>query len=180
VKWGIFATSYNVVVGSDAVHTLYATKPESTIGTPVTSYKLGSAATQSQAAAKIYSFGGSYAQSVATGNSTVGTIQDSSINNDFAQWQSAPNGANSFGYFNGALGDFTNGTAGTALDLFRMPTGSSSSFGTYEGTFTINNAGAIRFSNLAAVPEPGTVALLVAAAGVIVFLRRRTAKNIGV
>jgi hypothetical protein len=104
----------------------------------------------------------------------VATVQPSSLDNDYAQYQ-ANGGSTSFGYFNGALGNFADGTSGTQLDLFRMQTGSSSLQGTYEGTFSINNSGTVTFSSsVTPVPEPSTYGIAMAlAAAVFIVIRRR-------
>jgi len=175
VFWGVFAANYNTVVGSDPANTLYAGKPRSDIAIPADAYNRGSASTQSGPASRIHSLGGLFSsgQTSATANSSVATIQDSSLNNDFAQFQDAVL-STSFSYFNGALGNFGSGASGTALDFFRMPTGSSGLLGTQEGTFTISNAGVVRFT-AAAVPEPSILLLGMIAAGAlgVIGVRRR-------
>lgn len=179
LKWGVFGTTYDATVGSDPAYTLYATKPEGTIGVVANAYNRGSQATQSQPSTRIKDVADLFAGGTA-GNNPRATVQSSSMPNDFGEFQTN-NGNLSFGYFNVAMGNFGNGPAGTALDLFRMQTGSSSSKGTYEGTFTIDDAGMIHFT---AVPEPSVFALLsFAAAGIFlgrILVRRQTHAALGV
>lgn len=170
VKWGVFGTTFTVTVGEDGPHTLYGTRKEDPAGTLAQAYSRGSAATQSQVSTRIKDLGGLYATGEATPNSPVATVQSTSLNNDFAGFQ-ANNGTLSFGYFNGALADFGNGTSGSRSDLFRLLTGSSSLKGTYEGAFSISDSGVVSFT---AVPEPSTYGVAFAAAALLfIALRRR-------
>ncbi len=174
VLWGFFGTTYNEAANGDPVHTLYAGKAQSVPGTIGIPWNRGSTATQSQVAAKIFSFAGSYANqnTSPTVNSPVGLIQQSSDINDFFQWHKN-NGNQSFDYYNLAMGNFANGTAGTGIDLFRAQTGNSSLLSSYEGTFTINDSGNVRFT---VVPEPSVLALLVLGVGLAALRHRRAAR----
>lgn len=85
----------------------------------------------------------------------------------------------------GSQGNFGAGTAGTALDLFRSlgtttgasPTGTLR-VGSYEGTFHINNLGAVSYTanpTATIVPEPSRAVFLVLGAGSLMLRRRRQA-----
>lgn len=69
---------------------------------------------------------------------------------------------------------FTNGVAGTSLDLYRFggvnALSTSGLTGTYEGTFTIDSNGQISFST---VPEPSTYVLVALAGAFVMIMRRR-------
>lgn len=175
VKWGVFGTTYGDAVGSDPAYTLYGTRKEGTVGILAQPYNRGSQATQSQPSTRIRDLGLAYASGSATANSPTATVQTSSMANDFAGFQ-ANNGALSFNYFNLSLADFANGPAGSRADLFRMVTGSSSLKGTYEGTFSLDNAGNVTFAT--PVPEPATYGLGVGlgAIALIALRRRKTAQ----
>ena len=171
VKWGVFGTTYAEVVGDDPAHTLYGTRRESTPGTLAQAYNRGSLSTQSQPSTRIRDLGNLYASGSATANSGVATIQPTSANNDFAGFQTN-SGTLSFGYFNGALANFGDGTANSFSDLFRMETGSSSLKGTYEGKFSLSDAGVVTYA--APVPEPSTYGIAMGVGAlVLVALRRR-------
>jgi hypothetical protein len=157
VLWGVFGSSYNATVGADGPWTLYAVRAQGTVGTQAKSYNLGSIATQDKPGTHIHDLGAAYKLTGTASGLTVGvnpavSVQDSSADNDFAGYQTN-GGGTSFGYFNSALGRFANGVAGSALDLFRMPTGASDQTGTYKGTFTIGTDGVVRYS-LVANPDP--------------------------
>jgi len=161
VFWGVFGTSYSATVGADGPWTLYGVRAQTSVGTQAQAFNLGSIATQSQPGTRIHDLGDAYALTGTATGLTVGanpavSVQDSSADNDFAEYQSNAGGT-SFGYFNSALGNFANGVVGSAVDLFRMPTGASTAKGTYEGTFTIGSNGVVRFSivtNPAPTPTP--------------------------
>ncbi len=173
VFWSVSGTSNNAsAVNGDPLRTLYATKAQSTLGVVETPWNRGSSAAQATPTNKMLSMGAAF-EAVAgtpnnsTVNSDVAFIQPSTATNSYGSL--APN----FQYFVASPstieGNFGNGAAGTALDLFRMQTGSSSALGDYEGTFTISQSGQVTFN---VVPEPGS-ALLAVAAGLVPFVRRR-------
>jgi hypothetical protein len=187
VKWGVFGTTYDSAVGSDPAWTIYGGRAQTTLGTQATAYNRGSTATQSQPATRLHDLADHYAEGTATANSSVATIQLTTEDNDFAQYQTT-SGATSFSYFQNALADFTTGTTvyngafGSRVDLFRMQTGSSSLKGTYEGTFAISDidgSTAVYFGSTATftpVPEPSVYGFAIAGAAVVlVVLRRRKA-----
>ena len=81
---------------------------------------------------------------------------------------------NSFSYFAGGIeGNFGAGNEAAPIDLYRIsrnPAGVAS----LEGTFSINDAGVVTFTN-GIVPEPTSAIMLALGAGVLGFSRRRRA-----
>jgi hypothetical protein len=157
VFWGVFGSTYSAAADGDAAWTLYAGRAQTTIGTQATGFSRGSVATQSQPGTRIHDLGDAYALTGSASGLTVGvnpaaSIQDSSADNDFAEYQSNAGGT-SFGYFQSALANFAGGAASSAVDLFRMTTqdGAITNAGDYEGTFTVGSNGVVRFST---VPNP--------------------------
>jgi len=164
LHWGVFGTSYNTAVGTDAAWTLYASRVQTTIGSQTQPYNLGSIAAQSQPATRIKDSGDAYAATgtitgLTAGANAAAAVQSASADNDFGGYQTGEGGT-SYSYFSNALADFANGVVGSAVDLFRMPTGSSTSKGTYTGTFTVGSDGVVRFStvsNPSPTPTPTPV-----------------------
>ena len=164
VYWGVMGTNTNLTttVAGDPGRTLYASKAEVTYGTQETPWNRGSSATQSAPAGKLMGLAGAplgYAGYSVTSNSSVAVIQTSSDSASYASYQPGGtmtnSGGVSFNYWNPSNeGGFGAGADLTALDLFRMPTGSSSLLGEYLGTFTITSAGVLTFSK--SPPSSGT------------------------
>ena len=172
VSWGIFGGIYSTAVSGDSPATLYAGRPELTIGTFANPYITSSLSSQSIVAGKIKSLGDNFKlNNTATANNPAGAIQTLPSANSFASFQTN-NNLTSFNFFDNALGNFGNGTAGTALDLFRLTPSSGGNFlpGGLEGRFTINDSGVVTFT---AVPEPSTVGLIVAGGIALLFITRR-------
>ena len=98
-------------------------------------------------------------------------------------WSSNNSGSSSFTLAGTVEGNFGAGASGTALDLYRVldrtsganPTGTVG-IGSYEGTFTISNAGVVGFA-VSAVPEPSRALLAGLGLAGIAFRRRRTVKK---
>jgi hypothetical protein len=162
-------------------NTMFVTRPETEIGVQaipwdrISSFGSGAVANN---LVQMASGGSGYAAGTSATlnqlesvNSTGGLIQNSGGPSSYASFM--PGGANStgttsFGTFNGGIeGNFGAGTAGTALDLFELLPGSGLS--SYAGTFTIDNTGTATF----VVPEPSSIAIVGAGAGLLGLLRRR-------
>lgn len=179
--WSVSGATQQIsgTINGDPVKTIYATKGEQTFGTTETPWALGSATAQGTPNSKIQTMGLAYNGDTSTANSDFGVIYNNSdINSyeDFMPGGSASTATSAFSYFAGGIeGNFGAGAASTALDLFRMPTGSGS--GTYEGSFTISQSGQLSFGSTTAVPEPSR-ALLVAFSGLGIVLRRRRRPSI--
>lgn len=177
VFWGVFGTDYNSSVNGDPTYTLYAGQAEGSVGTVGNGYQEKSTATQAGPASKI-----SNMRSVASGlnvtdstNSGVAVIEANSTSGSFGGYVSN-SGFTNFSYFNSAMGEFGSGTAGTAIDLFRMTPstlGVNAPNGTYYGTFTIDNSGTVTFAT--PVPEPSTVYM---ALGLVAFIGWRSRRRL--
>ncbi|MDB6172893.1 MAG: sorting protein [Chthoniobacteraceae bacterium] len=169
VFWGLVATSGVTAAGGDAANVLYASKPQDPFGTIGTAYLRDSSSSQGNVRSAISTLGTTYGLQGSTANNPVGIVQSSS---DSASWAAFnPGGGLSFSYFDGLEGNFGNGTAGTTLDLFRMApqTPATGVPGSYEGSFSIDNAGMLNFS----IPEPSSALLIGLGAGLLGLRRRR-------
>ena len=171
--WSISGTPGTSAVGSDPAKTLYATAAEIPAGTQSSPWKGGSSTSQGAATGKMISLSQQFLAPVgATGgtvnlsttNSLVAIEQDVVSSNSYASFM--PGGANSdsttaFRFFNPTVeGDFTDGAAGSVLDLYRIPVGYGID-GTLVGTFVLDNTGKLTFTPAVTAPPP-TVATLAA------------------
>lgn len=192
VYWGVFGANSGIstVNGQDRGGTNYASLPQTAFGTPReatgTAYfsRQNTVQASTGGGSKITSMRGVYNTSTATENNAVGIAQDNTATNSFASFQNASYTL-SFGSFDNAMGNFGNGAASTALDLFRIePTGNSITTGSNIalgtpgvrlGTFTIDGStGTLSF---APVPEPSVygAAIVCALAALVIARRRRKA-----
>lgn len=164
--WGVFGTR------SSVNSTVYASREQDPIGAVTASWtSLDSTGRNgtSGAITSVISEVGGYTGGEATANSAVGTIQTNSGAASSYNRQVATVGTTDFGslsQWSSIEGDFGSGTAGTALDLYRLGSAGVSRV----GTFSLNNAGTLHFA--AAVPEPGT-AFLSGVAAIAGLTRRR-------
>lgn len=175
LSWGIFGHT------TSASSTVYASRARVDINTPaaawtaLTSTALNSV--DSQIGAVIDGVNG-YRGRDATANSPVAAIQPNFAGAASYYQQVATPGLTDFGslsQWESIEGSFANGTSGSVLDLFRLATSGVSNV----GSFSINDNGVITFT-AAAVPEPSTYALLLAAAGIAVVsarMRKRSTAN---
>jgi len=181
VRWGVYGTTHNaldnntgeLIPGLDPAWTLYAGKAAINL-VQQPAHTRSSITNQSLAAGAIETlaewYGIAYTSTV---NSNVGVIQTTQTVEPYLGDFS---GGVAFGRFSGSEGDFGNGTAGTALDLFRITPspagGATGTAGALIGRFTINDSGTITFTT--AVPEPSAyMALGLAVAGLAALARRR-------
>jgi PEP-CTERM motif-containing protein len=170
VFWGIVGTPGAATVNSDPANTLYGSKPESPFGTQATAYTRDTASTQGGVRSDIDTMGGAFGGHTSSTNSSIALIQSATASNS---WASFNPGGQSFSYFTGMEGNFASGTAQTALDIFRMsPTTSSNLPGSYEGTFTINDSGVLKY-NASVVPEPSTFAAFGVGMALLAIMARR-------
>lgn len=168
-------------------NTLFATRPETSIGTMSIPWPRLSTFASGAPANKMVSMAGAGFGYAAGTNATLnqlestntvgGLIQNAGGGSSYASFQ--PGGANTtgataFGVFSGGIeGNFGAGTSGTALDLWELTPGSGDSF--YQGTFHIDDAGNASYT-AGVVPEPSSIAILGAGTGLLGLLRRRQAR----
>lgn len=183
--WGVVGVRSNSSIGAavdgDPVRTNYVTAAQTSVspGTQQSSaWNLTIAQQRTDLANAIFGLAGNYdAFSTAVTNTALlpaGTGSTWSTNND---------GTSSFTLAGTVEGNFGAGASGTALDLYRIlnatsganPTGTVG-LGSYEGTFTISNAGVVGFA-VTAVPEPSRALLAGLGLAGIAFRRRRTVKK---
>ncbi|MFD0895795.1 hypothetical protein KBB96_02335 [Luteolibacter ambystomatis] len=168
VSWGVFGVS------PGASPTLYASKEQPTVGVQSDPWIALSAANRTSTANQIspvlQGIGG-YQGSTSTDNSNFGVLQTNSSSASSYYKQVGTGGTSDFGSLSGwnsIEGNFGDGTAGTALDLYRIGTTGV----TTPGYFTISDSGVLSFtSNVSPVPEPSVT--LVAAAGLLLGISRR-------
>ena len=166
--WGIFGTRASVN------STVYASREQDPIGAVTASWSaLDSTGRNgtSGAITSVISEVGGYTGSEATSNSPFGTLQTNSGAASSYNRQVSTPGTTDFGslsQWSSIEGDFGSGTAGTALDLYRIGSTGVSRV----GTFSLNDAGNLHFA--APVPEPGTAVLGGAVAIAGLFRRRRS------
>ena len=171
-------------VGSLPNNTLFATRPETDIGVQSLPWaRLSSFASGAPANKMVSMAGASFGYSAGTSatlnqlestNTLGGLIQNAGAGASYASFQ--PGGANTtgataFGVFSGGIeGNFGAGTAGSALDLYELTPGTGN--GAFLGSFHMNDSGTASFS-AGVVPEPTSLAILGAGAGLLGLLRRR-------
>jgi len=166
-------------------NTMFVTRPETTVGVQSVPWGNFSSFGAGAVANKIASMDGAtsgYAvgtsgtfNQLESVNTIGGLIQNTGGPSSYASFM--PGGANSsgttaFNSFSGGIeGNFGAGTAGSVLDLYELIPGVAGSPGAFVGTFQINDAGSASFN--AVVPEPSSLAIAAAGAGLLGLLRRR-------
>ena len=147
IFWGIACSPSNSAdFNGDTAKTVYASKAEVTPGTPVTGWAIsvtnrGIASTAMMGMEGYAGSGGFSLSNASSGNARL-AVQDSTTVNWWSSFQ--PGGANSTGstafkVFNGGI----EGTLAKPLDLFRI---TSTTAGTYVGSFSINATGVISYT----------------------------------
>ena len=173
--WGVFGsnTKASQTVGPDPANTLFATVPQGSAALTTSSNSTQRSTTTKYTAllnAYVTNFS-TQQQNVSTNNSSKGLIQNTTDGNSYASFQPANN---SFGLGVSTENSFGNGTAGAALDLYRLEPSVNGSPGVDLGSFTISDSGTVTF--MAAVPEPSSLALLGGAAVLLGWRRGRRAR----
>lgn len=147
--WGIFG-----VRGLSGIPVLYASRERNPVSTPATPWAPLVYSERTSAGNRINSVLtgiGGYRLSTATANSTVGAFQTNSAQEASYNFEVATQGTSDFGslsQWQSIEGSFISGTAGTALDVFRLSGDGDVAINptTLLGTFTINNSGVISFT----------------------------------
>ncbi|MGH8047993.1 MAG: PEP-CTERM sorting domain-containing protein [Chthoniobacterales bacterium] len=180
IRWFVFGAAYNADVATglvtDPAWTLYMGSEELTVGTYNPAYAIGSTSAQAGVGNSINDLATLFKGKTSNGVATNSLKQNAALNNSLVFFS---NGTLLFDstYVTGGFGA---GTAGTALDLFRMrgdsPT-STSELGSREGRFTINDSGAVTFTATAPVPEPSTYGLFIGAGAILLIAVRRFRGN---
>jgi hypothetical protein len=181
--WSISGVVTPAVPGTFANNTMFVTRPETTLGIQSVPWdRISTFGSGAPAQKMVGMAGASFGYAAGTSatlnqlesvNTIGGLIQNTGGGNSYASYM--PGGANSngssaFGTFSGGIeGTFGAGTAGTVLDLYELIPGSGPS--AYIGTFQINDIGTASFT--AVVPEPSSLAIIGAGAGLLGLLRRR-------
>ncbi|MBE2181482.1 MAG: PEP-CTERM sorting domain-containing protein [Chthoniobacterales bacterium] len=164
--WGVFGRSGAVVT------TVFASRERISLTEQSTPWpSLGAPARDNTGAniSAVWEGIGGIRSRESTTNSAVATFQPSSTEASSYNKQVATPGTTDFGtlsQWSSIEGSFDNGTAGTALDLYRI----GSTGVTYAGYFTIDDSAALSFT---AVPEPSTYVLI--GFGIVSFLAWRLA-----
>ncbi len=184
LSWGIVgvrsSSSAGAAVDGDPVRTIYASAPQGTITPgaqgstawgPFSGTDMGSGSGQMTTYQNMFAaFAGATTQG---GN--VAVIPTSGV----STWEDFNDGTISFSIFNGGVeGNFGNGAAGTALDLYRILNTASATnpgsvrSGDWEGVFNISSGGVVSFSP-GAIPEPSRMMLAALGMTGLLFRRRR-------
>ncbi len=178
LEWGVIGANSTAASGAavdgDPVRTLYASRFGDGTALPTTPQpgpKLGVAATVGPVATRVFNMEGLWLNSGTPGVANNAAFNTAADAFSFASYAGASSPF-SYSALTGLDGTFGTGTAGTSLDLFRMIPGSNTLRGSYEGTFTITDSGALTFN--VAVPEPSSVICL-ALVGLGLGRRRRPA-----
>ncbi len=164
--WGVFGVSTS---GSS---TVFGSREQIPVGVPSLVYSPLSSGDRNSTGSQISSVisqPGGFTGAESTINSTVATLQINTGNASSYNKQVATAGTSDFGTvsgWNSIEGDFGDGPAGTALDLYRLAGTTSERL----GTFSISNSGSLGFT---AVPEPGAPLLAAFATGMALTARRR-------
>ncbi|MDB6007303.1 MAG: sorting protein [Prosthecobacter sp.] len=164
--WGLFSTD---TTQNPAVN--WFSKAETTVGTAATSWGTRNNNSRNGAQSGVNSVTSTFSTATGTVNSNgKGFVQTNGASTYDAQVSQASD-FGSLANFTGSgiEGNFANGTAGTALDLFKF---TDSSTTTNLGSFSISNSGVVSFTAPAGVPEPSK-AIFGMAGLATVFMRRR-------
>jgi len=172
-NWGVIGAEES----GDPLATLYVGKKEAVFGTFPTAtgntYLRDSTGNQSSYLGNEQSMRIDYTSGTATGNSAVGTFQQTSDTASWAAFSQSPS-FGEYAAFESAINGST--TAGHALDLFTIAPDDATP-GTqnpvYQGRFVISNTGTITYTSAGAVPEPSTLVALAGGAALMGLIRRR-------
>lgn len=171
LSWGIIGFTKSAA-GGDTAYTEYASRA-TTPGVSATPWPRNSGSTQSASYSAFLGMVTDYKTWTNTANSPTGVIENHTTDATGNYWASYMPTADTvaFNLFDSSFeGNFGSGVSGTALDLFRMPTGSGD--GTKVGQFTMSSSGVVTFTS-ANVPEPTSLAMLGLGTCFVGLVRRR-------
>jgi len=159
LTWGIVGSSGRISAGpggstTQPAPTVWATYPETTIGTQSTPWVLsslsrGAVSQASQAIESLYnSSPGSLNGATSTTNSTTSSTINSNLSGSWS-YQDSYQAGQSFAYFNPTVNVATTIASGSysAADLFQVASGTTAP--TYVGTFGLNSNGVLTYSGAA-------------------------------
>jgi hypothetical protein len=148
VFWSVSGTN----LAADTVNTLYATRSRTNVNTPATPWLRRSPSAQSAADSKFDALALRYQNlGVATGNSQVATIQNTTDTNSYASYQPGGTTENSagisFGAFNPSVEGNFGGASGSVLDLFKVESSTTAGLpSVWIGSFTVSASGQLTFT----------------------------------
>jgi len=189
LAWGIVGTTGAAAVGIAPARTLWASRAETTPGTPSTPWIRGTTFALQIPSGTISSLytgaPGSLTNFAATPNSAFSADIDATLAGSWTMQEDFTPGV-SFRYFNpsvlGSMDDIPStpsvydGTGYGVLDLFEVQPGTAGAPATLVGAFGLNSSGQLVFSTnpgvFAPVPEPAAV-LTCSGALIALLLRRR-------
>ena len=158
--WGVFGSR------NGANPTVYASKKETPYGSSAASYSVLNLTARSSANSAIISVLDAYGNLTASANNSKAAQQTNSTASSSYAAQVGTAGTSDFGSLSGwnSIEDsFTNGTGGTALDLFRFASVSGSDVVQRLGSFSISSGGAVSFL---AGPPPNQIQVAASAVAV--------------
>jgi hypothetical protein len=182
VQWGIVGASTNKRASSGVFglpnDTLFFTVGELTPGSGSTGPTEKSTNAQDTLWNQITNFENGFSGQSDTSNSTVASVEASTLANN---WSDANPGSNAF--TSGLnIEQPTSGTyigpTNSQLDLYELEPTDNGGTGTGKelGSFTLSSSGQLDFTSAAAVPEPSTYATIGIGAAFLLLFRRRTGK----
>ncbi len=191
LSWGVAGTTGVSAVGIAPARTLWASRAETTPGTPSTPWLRGTTFALQVPSGRISSLytgaPGSLTNGSATPNSAVSSVIDTGLSGSWTAQEDFTPGV-SFSYFNpsvlGSIADIPaspsvyDGVNGYAvLDLFEVRPGTAGDPATLLGAFGLNSSGQLVFSTdpgvFAPIPEPASAATGALALFALLLRRRR-------
>lgn len=189
--WGVAGSNSNVdasgLSAGDPFRTAYLSKAQSgtiTLGTQNSAAPVVGSSDADGLALKLNGELRPRYRNEGTGSNITGTGPLSLATSITNTWEEYNNGSTSFSLPFSVEGTFANGASGAVLDLYRVLaiggtnglTGvSTPNNASFEGTFSISQAGAVTFNTPAAVPEPSRALFAGLGLGALLLRRRRKA-----